>query len=52
MAIKASIVKKFRRWVNRKAEASKTVYQKSALSMQVGKLLQSRGSEIITMTTL
>ncbi len=54
MAIKASLVKKFRRWINSRAESKWRVskgYQ-NLLSQQVGKLLASRGSEIITMTTL
>lgn len=51
MAFRANIIKKIRRWLNRRAD-DREIYQRSSLSVQVGKLLQSRGSEIITMTTL
>lgn len=50
---KASIWRKVRKWLGRKIDlTSRVSYQRSTLSGQVGKLMQSRGSEIITMTTL
>lgn len=54
MSFKANIIKKFRHWLNQRIEnkTKAAVVSRNSLSFQVGKLLQSRGSEIITMTTL
>jgi hypothetical protein len=53
MSSKANILKKFRRWM-RKFEVDRPAVQlaQNPLSVQVGKLLKERGSELITMTTL
>lgn len=51
MAFKANILKKFRRWL-RRGETRRVLPLRDSLSVQVGKLLSTRGSELITMTTL
>lgn len=51
MLSKANILKKFRRWL-RQGEARRIIPSRDNLSIQVGKLLSTRGSELITMTTL
>lgn len=51
MSSKANILKKFRRFL-RRVEDKRAGVSRGSLSIQVGKLLQSRGSEVITMTTL
>ena len=51
MSSKANILKKFRRWL-RQGEARRIIPSRDNLSIQVGKLLSTRGSELITMTTL
>ena len=53
MAREVKFWKKLRRWVNRRIESrGREVFQKNSISAQVGKLLQTRGNELITMTTL
>ena len=52
MSSKANVIKKFRRWLNSRVELKSGSAGRSNLSLQVGKLLQTRGSELITMTTL
>lgn len=52
MAYRAKFWKKVRRWLGRKMLLSSESGQHAIISQQVGKLLQHRGSELITMTTL
>lgn len=53
MSSKANILKKFRRWLRRREDKPPEVkFGQNSLSLQVGKLLRERGSEVITMTTL
>jgi len=52
MSSKANVLKKFRRWLRKVEEKPQIKFGQNSLSLQVGKLLQTRGSELITMTTL
>lgn len=53
MAYRARFWKKVRRWLGRKIELqSREAPGKNVLASQLAELLKSRGSEVITMTTL
>lgn len=52
MSSKANVLKKFRRWLKRIEAKPLILSGQNSLSLQVGKLLRERGSEVITMTTL
>jgi hypothetical protein len=52
MSSKANILKKFRRWLRKVEEKPMVKLGQNSISLQVGKLLRERGSEVITMTTL